>query len=619
MSSFRDRLTIGTMKVARNAHSCAVSAYPRGMFGARFDDLSRRESFELTRPVEALVASTYGEVRDVLAAAADAARAGAWVAGYVAYDAAPAFDPEHVASVRTGSHLAWFGVFQERTPVPVAVHDPRAGGGYAVSKWSPAIDRDDYEAVFEDVKQRVRDGVADQVELTFPLRAAFTGSAEIFYNDLVCAQRPGYASHVWHDDVHVLSVSPERFFSVHDGVVTLQPMKGTAPRGRWLEEDEMRREALAASREDRTENRMIVDLARAELGRIADARTIDVGDLFYIEQFRTAWQMSSTITGTVRPGIRLLDVFDALFPSGSVTGAPKAESMAIIADVEPAPRGVYCGTVGYIPPGNGLEGASFNVAIRTVEVDEFDGVATYGVGGAITRDSIVDSEFDEAVTTSEILRFNVSPLQLVESVRWNSGWLWLDDHLDRMERSAAYWGFKVDRYDVIAMLDEAALSCSGPTRMRVVAQSDGSAFVTTEPVHERWAPGPGPSPEPMRLAIDLEAVDARNPRLFHKTSDRRVYSIRAERHPGCDDVLLVNRVGHITESTNANVAFRIDERWVTPPVADGLLAGIMRGNLVASGVLEERSVSIREALEAEAVALVSAVHGWRPALVVEHS
>ncbi len=155
--------------------------------------------------------------------------------------------------------------------------------------------------------------------------------------------------------------------------------------------------------------------------------------------------------------------------------------------------------------------------------------------------------------------------------------------------------------------------------MRVVAQPDSSAFVTTEPVQERWAPGPGPSPEPVRLAIDLEAVDARNPRLFHKTSDRRVYSIRAERHPGCDDVLLVNRVGHITESTNANVAFRIDERWVTPPVVDGLLAGVMRGHLVTSGTLEERSVSIREALEAEAVALVSAVHGWRPALVVEHS
>ncbi len=589
------------------------------MFGARFDDVAKKESFVLTRPREALVASTHDEVRDVIAAAGEAARSGAWVAGYVSYDAAPAFDPSYVVQEPARPFLAWFGVFEGRAPVPVAVHDPRASGGYAVSKWSPVIDRDDYEAIFHMVRERIRSGEADQVELTFPLRAAFTGSADVFYEDLVCAQRPGYASHIWHDDVHVLSVSTERFFSVDDGVITAQPMKGTAPRGRWLDEDEMRRETLAASGGDRTNNRMVVDLVCEELSKIAVPGTVEVRDLFSIEQFRTVWQMTSTITASTRTGTGLLDVFDTLFPSASVTGVPKDRSMEIIVDVEPAPRGIYCGAVGYVPPGDGLDGASFNVAIRTVEIDESEGVAIYGVGAPVTKDSSVDEEFDEAVTTSEILRFNVSPLQLIETIRWDDGWLWIDDHLDRMEQSATYWDFKIDRYEIIRMLDEAARLCSGPTLMRVVAQSNGSVLVTTEPTHERWSAGPGPSSDPVLLALDLEPIDERNPRMFHKTSDRRSYAIRTERHPGCDDVLLINRVGRVTESTIANVAFRIDERWVTPPVADGLLAGVMRNRLVSSGVLEERSVSIREALEADVVALVSSVQGWRPAVLVEHS
>ncbi|MCL1599145.1 MAG: chorismate-binding protein, partial [Actinomycetia bacterium] len=408
------------------------------MFGARFDDVARQDSFALTQPLETLAASTYAEVRDVIVRAGEAARAGGWVAGYVSYDAAPAFDSSYVVQPSSGPYLAWFGVFGGREPVPVAVHDPRAGGGYAVSKWSPVIDRDDYEDAFRAVKERIEAGEANQVELTFPLRAAFTGSADVFYSDLVCAQRPGYASHVWHDDVHILSVSPERLFSVEDGVVTVQPMKGIAPRGRWLAEDDMYRESLATSSDDRSDNRLLVDLTCRELSRVAAPGTVEVGDLFTIQQFRTGWQMTSTITAVTREGTGLLDVFDALFPSGSVTGDPKGRSMEIIADLEPSPRGVYCGTIGYIPPGDGLDGASFNVAIRTVEVDEAEGVATYGVGAAITRDSTVDEEFDEAVTTSEVLRFNVSPLQLIETIRWDGDWLWLDDHLDRMERSATY-------------------------------------------------------------------------------------------------------------------------------------------------------------------------------------
>lgn len=587
------------------------------MFGARFDDVTRGESFVLTEPIEALVAVTLTDVRDVVEAAAGAARDGRWVAGYVTYEAAPAFDDAFVVRPTERRPLVWFGVFERRESVPVAVHDPRAGGAYSISKWSPVVDRRKYASAFLAVKDHIRNDDIDQVNFTFPLRAAFTGSAEFFYNDLVCAQRPSYATHIWHDDVHVVSVSPERFFSIEGRTITTQPMNGTALRGRWLVEDLERRDGLEASESDRAEGRVIVDLLRDDLGRVAEKGSIEIDDPFAIDRYRTVWQMTSKVRATARRDVTLQDIFEALFPSGSVTGAPKVSSMRTIADLEQEPRGVYCGAVGFIPPGDGFDGASFNVAIRTVEIDEAEGVARYGVGGAVTWDSTLEGEFDEAVTKSEVLRFDVSTMQLIESVRWDGEWLWLDDHISNLDASAAYWGFDIDCDAVAELLEETARTFTEPTIVRVVVNQDGSVFVGADAAPLRWRSGPGPVGEPVSLALDTEPIDDRSPRVFHKTSDRRSFTFRAQRHPGCEDVVMVNRAGNVTESGVANVAFLIDGRWLTPPVSDGLVAGVMRGRLVEDGVLEVRSISIADALNANAVALVSVVHGWRPAVIVD--
>jgi len=587
------------------------------MFGARFDDVRSGESFVLTNGVDVLVADALDDVARVIAEASRAAATGKWVAGYVTYEAAPAFDPSFTVQQTRDGPLAWFGVFGSRESMPRAAHDARASGAYSVSQWNPDLTRDEYGQAFQSVKAHIKEGDTYQVNLTFPLRAAFTGSPDVFYSDLVTAQEPSYASHIWHDDRHVLSVSPERFFSVADRRITTQPMKGTAPRGRWSEEDHEHREFLLRSEKDKAENLMIVDLLRNDLGRIAVIGSVTVDDLFSVEQFRTLWQMTSTITAETLPDVELVDVFQALFPCGSVTGAPKGSSMGIISDVERTGRGVYCGAVGFVPPGDGLDGASFNVAIRTVEIDEAEGIANYGVGGAVTWDSDEEAEFDEAVIKSEVLRFDVSAMNLLEAVRWDDGYLWQDEHLARMQRSAEFWSFAFDRPSIETMLEDLGGTLDAVSKVRIIAQSNGLVRVAAEPLSGLWARGPGPSDEPVTLALDLEPVDDRNPRLFHKTSDRREFRVRLERHSGVDDVLLVNRSGNVTETSIANIMLLFDETWFTPPVSDGLLGGVMRAQLLADGTIVERSVAASEAVRADAVAVVSSVRGWRPAVFVD--
>lgn len=586
------------------------------MFGARFDDIINGQSFVLVDEIATLSARTIHEVPRVLAAAQQAAIDGKWVAGYLTYEAAAAFDPALVVNESDGEVLAWFGVFDGRREVRGAVHDPTESGAYVVSQWKPVQSRDQYNDAFDQVQRHILAGDTDQVNLTFPLHAAFTGDPEVFYSDLVCAARPRYAAHLWHGDTHVLSVSPEKFFTVFGRKIVTQPMKGTAPRGRTMEEDLAYRDSLIASEKDIAENLMIVDLIRNDIARIAEPGSVTTRDLFRVERYRTVWQMTSTVEATLSDDVSLPDVFAALFPCGSVTGTPKARSMEIIADLEGRPRGTYCGTIGFIPPGNGLDGASFNVAIRTVEIDDGEGVARYGVGGGVTWDSTVDSEFHEAVTKFEVLRFDVSPMALVETVRWHDGWCWLDDHLDRLEASAAYWSFDFDRATIRRALSDLESTVGGTSEVLIVCGVAGDVDITTTAAPKRWAGGPGPSVEPVTVSIDTEPIDDSNPRVYHNTTDRRAIATRIDRHPESDDVLMVNRLGRITESSVANVAFLIEGQWLTPPVLDGLLGGVMRSHLIEDGVIKERSVSIPEALNADAVALVSSVRGWRPAMIV---
>ncbi len=585
------------------------------MFGARFDDGETGRSFALVRPEDQIVATEIDDVVLAVSEASRAAAAGKWVAGYVAYEAAPAFDDALTVRSGYGGPLAWFGVFADADEVDEPSLDPNASGGYSVSRWAPSLDFEAYEASFKAVRRHIEMGDTYQVNRTFFLRAAVSGRADLMYAQLVAAQRPRYAAHVWHDTTHLLSVSPERFFGIKDGRITTRPMKGTASRGRWMAEDEEMRQALVDSEKDRAENLMIVDLIRNDLGRIAEFGSVRVEELFSIEKYRSVWQMTSQISAEIDTSTELVDVFAALFPCGSVTGAPKARSMEIIADQESEPRGVYCGAIGFIPPGDGTDGASFNVAIRTAVVDETEGIATYGIGGAITWSSDSSSEYDEALTKALLLTDRSETPRLFETIRWDDGYLYLEEHLDRLCSSSRYWGGRVDPLAARELLGALDDSLSGPSKVRLVCRGDGVAETEIAPAPVRFNSHPGPAREPIRLAIDERPISSGDARSFHKLVDRRHFDDRRKRHPYADDVLCVNEHGHITESTIANVAFLMDGIWVTPKTEEGLLPGILRAVLVGDGTIVEGVVTIQQALRAEAIGLFNSVRGWYPAVL----
>ncbi|MGI9666480.1 MAG: aminodeoxychorismate synthase component I [Acidimicrobiia bacterium] len=585
------------------------------MYGAQFDDAETRSTVVLSEPVEAIEAKALDDVPDALEAVASAARQGRWVAGYVTYDAAPAFDRSLEVPGQPDGPYAWFGVFGRADTLSSTTHERAPQGAYSVSRWSPAIERSEYEGAFKVVRDHIRDGDTYQVNLTFPLRAAFNGDAAALYGDLMHSQRARYGAHIWHDETHVISASPERFFRVDGRRITTRPMKGTRPRGRWLEEDAALAAELAASEKDRAENLMIVDLIRNDLGRIAEFGSVDVEELFAIEKYPTVWQMTSQISAELSDAIELGDVFHALFPCGSVTGAPKPRSTEIISEVEHHARGPYCGAIGLVPPGDGLDGATFNVAIRTAVLNAEEGIASYHVGGGVIWDSSADDEYDEALTKALVLSSRPSPEGVFESIRWDGEYVWLDEHLARLRASASFLGIDVAIDAIASGLTALEQVLTAPTKVRVTASSAGPR-IDTDPAPARFRTKPGVDAGPVHVAIDFDPIERTDIRWYHKTTDRSRYVIRMKRHADADEVLLTNDHGNVTEGTFTNIAVLLDGEWLTPPIEDGLLPGVMRAQLLRDGTVVEGSISAAELPSSDAIAVFNSVRGWRSAVLV---
>jgi len=587
---------------------------------ARFDDLTpgTERAFRMVEPVGVVEARRPGEVPSALATLEGAAARGLWAAGFVTYEAAPGLDPDLAVRTRDPddpfAHLPvlWFAMFQGREDLPVLEPPERVRPLPQESPWQPSVERARYDADIERIRQRIAAGDVYQVNHTLRLRARVEGDEHDLYRDLALAQRGGYAAYLNLGRYRVLSASPELFFRIDDERITTRPMKGTTPRGRWPEEDDAAAHRLLESRKDRAENAMIVDLLRNDLGRIARAGSVRVERMFEAERYETVWQLTSTIAAQLRPGTRIADVFGALFPSGSVTGAPKVASMRVIAELEDSPRGVYTGAVGYLAPrASGEPRANFNVAIRTVVLNAETGLAEYGVGGGVTHDSSAAGEYEEALAKARVLTVRRPSFHLYETLRHDAkeGYAHIREHLARLAASARYFGFRFAEDAVAAALENAAAELHGDGRVRLTLFRDGRAET------EISAPL-DPSPGPVRVALDRDPVDRSDVWLFHKTSLREPYERRRAARPDVDDVLLVNQHGEVTESTIANVAVKTEGVWVTPPLESGLLPGTFRAVLLRDGRLQERPVTVQELRGAEELALVSSVRGWRAAVFV---
>jgi para-aminobenzoate synthetase/4-amino-4-deoxychorismate lyase len=443
------------------------------------------------------------------------------------------------------------------------------------------------------------------VNFTFRLQAGFEGSAESLYRDLVNAQACGYGALVDTGQWVIASASPELFFEWRHGRIVSKPMKGTRRRGLMVHDDEDERARLEASEKDRAENLMIVDMVRNDLGRIARVGTVKVPALFTTEKYDTLWQLTSTIEAQPKTGTSLPDVFEALFPCASITGAPKLSTMGIIDELEPDPRGVYCGAIGFGGPGPGGEPEwAFNVAIRTVVIDRAAARATYGTGGGITYDSTTAAEYDEALLKAQVLARRSASFSLIETIRWSAEGFWLlDRHLDRLIASAKYFDIPLDPAEVRASLRAAGAGRAGPLRLRLAVARTGSISVEV---------GEVPATATIMAAIDSMPVDPGDVFLYHKTSNRAMYEEARARGGDVDDVILVNPSGEVTETTIGNLAAEIQGSWWTPPVAAGLLPGTYRAELIAGGGLRERRITTEELKGAAGLARVNALRGWEP-------
>jgi para-aminobenzoate synthetase/4-amino-4-deoxychorismate lyase len=529
---------------------------------------------------------------------------GLWAAGYIAYEAGPAFDPAFRACASGPLPLIHFGLHRaprlEPLPPPRAAARPRY-------HWTPSVARNDYDAAIARIRRLIEEGEAYQVNYTLRLRAPIEEPPWELFLRAVDANAPRHGAYLDCGRFVICSASPEMFLRIDGEELTSRPMKGTAGRGLWLAQDEERARALTASPKDRAENVMIVDMVRNDLGRVCATGSVRVPELFSTERYPTVWQMTSTVCG--RTSAAVTDILGALFPPASITGTPKARATQIIAGLERSPRGIYTGCIGVIAPGRR---ARFNVAIRTACFDLEERVLEYGVGGGIVWDSTSDAEYEECLLKARIVTDAPPPFALLETLLWEpgEGYFLLAEHLERLALAARYFGMTADLGTVRSRLSHLAAGFEPRAqRVRLTVERDGTLDCAAEPL--------AASAAPVRLGIAAAPVTTDSPFLYHKTTYRAVYDDARASCPGCDDVVLWNFRREVTESTIANIVIELDGERVTPPVECGLLPGVFRAWLLATGQVRERRITLDELRVARRVWVINSVRRWRDAVVVD--
>ena len=580
-------------------------------FEVRLRTARGREWRTFREPVAVVCAVRVDEVARCLAEVDRAVKHdGCYAAGFVGYEAAAAFGLPTGTPSPNGLPLASFGLFH-----PDSVTSKRAlpaGGAYHTGPWRASIDRAAYTAAIGRIKSRIESGDTYQINFTFRLTAPFAGNPIALLRDLDLAQDGPWGAYIDDGRFAICSASPELFFRIDGDRIECRPMKGTAPRGLWAAADRQQAERLVTSEKQQAENVMVVDMVRNDLGRVADIGTVQVAALFVAEQYPLQWQMTSRVEAqTSTPS--LLQLFGALFPSGSVTGAPKHSSMGIIRELETAPRGIYSGAIGYMSPhGRG----HFNVAIRTIAIDRRAGEAEFGVGSGVVWDSVERDEYDECLLKASILltrppgSYAAGPhpdFQLLETIGWapDAGFALLERHLSRLQESAECFGFSCDVAEVRAVLDNAVADLAGPARLRVLLSRDGA--IVCEGADLSMPSGP------LRAALAADPIDPASVFLYHKTTVRDLYERARASRPDAEAVLLWNPSGEVTEATEANVVVEIGGEKITPPIECGLLGGTLRAELLALGTIREERVQIGDLRRATGLWLINSVRGWMPA------
>lgn len=645
---------------------------------SRFDEENYR-SFLFCQPEKLLSATRSDEVPEAFSQAERALAEGKYVAGFVSYECGEYFAETGLDVSAADVPLLWFGVYSrayvfnhrdgcfDSPPHPVcpkagqtraghhAAAPARSDPAFSIEKnLRPAISESDYARKIDAIREYIRAGDTYQINFTDKISFDFAGSPLAMFSSLQEQQRASYSAYLNLGSTQILSFSPELFFRVDHGRIVTRPMKGTAPRGRNAAEDAARAEWLRRDAKNRAENVMIVDLLRNDLGRICEFGSVRVDRLFDIEKYETLFQMTSTISGRLRPRMRYHDIFRSIFPCGSITGAPKIRSMQLIRELEQGARGIYTGAIGFLSPSGEAE---FNVAIRTVVLES--GRGHMGVGGGITYDSTAQDEYRECLLKAKFLsrsapaKFKVpaqpeqptsaksgqicgtfgralsracakdssqtcgiesglsgriGKFQLIESILWNGSYPLLPLHLDRLEASAAHFGFVFDRALIRGHLERNRQRLQGGLRykVRLLLNESGAVKIENSVLEE--------SAKTCKVALSAIRTSSGDQLLRHKTTRRELYNamFAEARRGGFDDVLFMNERGEITEGAISNVFVKAGGRLYTPPAANGLLQGVYRRHILetTSSVIE-KTLLLSDLRLADALYICNAVRGMR--------
>lgn len=526
-------------------------------------------------------------------------RHGLYAAGMISYEAAPAFDSSLVVQADGRFPLLWFGLY--RQPVKLDSLPCGSTGNPPDITLLQSVSPEEYRCCFEQIKDHISCGDTYQVNYTFRMRGSSPAAYEAHFERLLASQSPPFGAIVHTDRWSVYSASPEMFFSLEGTVLQSRPMKGTAARGLTWEDDCRQGAALQRSEKDKAENLMIVDMVRNDLGRIADTGTVAVTSLFDLEKYRTSWQLTSSVTAHANASVT--EIFTAMFPPASITGAPKKQAMETIARLENAPRRIYTGSIGFIAPGRH---AQFNVAIRSLLVDRENKSFEYGTGGGIVWDSHCESELAECRTKARIFAATTGDFSILETLLWtpDGHYRLLEHHLTRMEQSAAYFNYPFTQHSIRQHLTHLSRGFAPlPHKVRVLLDRDGG--ITSQA--DVLIPDAGGVTK--QVALARFPVDKPNPFLYHKTTHRQIYRDALAACEGYDNVILHNEDGEVTESVTANVVVDLDGILYTPPIHCGLLAGTYRAWLLELKIIQERVISVRELLQAQDVYLINSVRG----------
>ncbi|MTJ50533.1 aminodeoxychorismate synthase component I [Dolichospermum sp. UHCC 0259] len=530
-----------------------------------------------------------------------------YAAGFISYEASTAFDSVLETHSPGSFPLLWFGLYKK--PEIIELPKPTLPTEYQLN-WKPSVIEAEYHQSISKIKEYIALGETYQVNYTLRLNSPFSGDSWELFLKLVQAQNADYGAYVDIDNFAICSASPELFFDLDGNNLTSRPMKGTAARGLTLATDHDIANQLHFSEKNRAENVMIVDMIRNDMGRIANINTVKVPSLFNVEKYPTVWQMTSTVTAKTTASIN--DIMGALFPCASITGAPKARTMQIIQKLENTPRRIYTGCIGFINP---QRQAQFNVAIRTVLIDKKNSQAEYGVGGGIVWDSVSSDEYQECQIKAQVLTLNQPDFSLLETILWqpDDGYFVLDYHLQRLQGSAIYFNFNIDINRLKKQLDELTKKFLNQAyKVRLLLDYYGKITYQTIPL------SPVNNQEFVKLGMCCTPIDSNNLFLYHKTTNRQVYETAKAAFPDCDDVLLWNERGEITETCIGNIVVELNGKFITPPVKCGLLAGTFRADLLEKAKIQEEIITVKMLKYINRIYIINSVQKWREAVLISH-